>query len=102
MPAPTGKTARPPVTIAVRMVIAPDGRFEGESVSGDFTVDFRGSPPPAEYNVETFSGSIVNCFGPKAQEEEYGPGARLTFREGAGTGRVDIDTKSGDVRICAR
>lgn len=81
---------------------APDGRFEGESVSGDFIVDFRGSPPPAEYNVETFSGSIVNCFGPKAQEEEFGPGARLTFREGAGTGRVDIDTKSGDVRICAR
>lgn len=81
---------------------APDGRFEGESVSGDFLVDFRGPPPPAEYDVETFSGSIVNCFGPKAHEEEYGPGARLTFREGAGTGRVSVDTKSGDVRICAR
>lgn len=28
-----------------------DGRFEAESVSGDFTVDFRGAAPPAEYDV---------------------------------------------------
>lgn len=82
--------------------LAADGRFEGESVSGDFTMDFRGAAPPAEYDVETFSGSISNCFGPKPHEPEYGPGARLNFREGAGTGRVSIDTKSGDVRICAR
>lgn len=79
-----------------------DGRFEGESVSGDFTVDFRGAAPPAEYDVQSFSGSIENCFGPKAQEPEYGPGSRLTFRQGAGTARVSIDTKSGDVRVCAR
>lgn len=88
--------------VRVSGAFAPDGRFEGESVSGDFTVDFRGAPPPAQYDLETFSGSIANCFGPKAQEEDYGPGMRLTFREGAGTGRVSIDTKSGDVRICAR
>lgn len=81
---------------------AADGRFEGESVSGDFGIDFRGSAPPAEYDIETFSGEIRNCFGPKAVEPEFGPGNRLTFREGAGTGRVSIDTKSGDVRICAR
>lgn len=86
----------------VTSAFAPDGRFEGESVSGDFSVDFRGPTPPAEYDLETFSGSISNCFGPKAQEPEYGPGARLTFREGAGTGRVSIDTKSGDLRLCAR
>jgi hypothetical protein len=86
----------------VAAALATDGRFEAESVSGDVTVDFRGAAPPAEYDVETFSGSIRNCFGPKAQEPEYGPGSRLTFRQGAGTARVSVDTKSGDVRLCAR
>lgn len=82
--------------------LANDGRFEAESVSGDVVIDFRGKAPPAEFDVETLSGEIANCFGPKAVEPKYGPGSRLTYREGAGTAQVRVDTKSGDVRICTR
>ena len=51
--------------------------------------------------MQTFSGEIRNCFGPKPVEEEYGPGSRLNFRSGKGGGRLHIDSKSGDVSLCA-
>jgi hypothetical protein len=80
--------------------LSADGRFEAESVSGDLSVTFSGPPPPAEYDLQSFSGDLKTCFGPKAAHEGYGPGSRLSFREGTGTARVRVDTKSGDVSIC--
>jgi len=77
-----------------------DGRFEAESVSGDFTVHFTGGTPQASYDLESFSGELSTCFGPKATHESHGPGSRLVFKEGAGTAQVRIDTKSGDVTLC--
>jgi len=50
--------------------------------------------------VQSFSGDIRNCFGPKPVEEQYGPGSRLNFRNGKGGAHVHIDTKSGDVALC--
>lgn len=83
--------------------LTPDARLDLESVSGDLRVQFNGSaPPPAEYNIESFSGSIHNCFGPKPIEERFGPGTRLDYREGAGTARVRADTHSGDVSLCTK
>lgn len=79
-----------------------DGRFEAESVSGDVGITFTGKAPPAEYEVETLSGEIRNCFGPKPEEPKYGPGSKWMHREGAGSAQVRIDTKSGDVRVCTR
>lgn len=79
-----------------------DGRLEAESVSGDVGVTFAGKAPPAEYDVETLSGDVRNCFGPKPVEPKYGPGTKWNYREGAGTAQVRVDTKSGDVRICTR
>jgi DUF4097 and DUF4098 domain-containing protein YvlB len=81
--------------------LASDGSLEAESVSGDFIVEFTGAPPPADYDIETFSGDVTTCFGRKATHEGYGPGSRLNFRDGAGTARIRIDTKSGDVSLCA-
>ncbi len=79
--------------------LAPSGQLEATSVSGDLGVHFT-ALPDADIDVQTFSGEISNCFGPKPVEQQYGPGNRLSFRSGKGGGRVHIDTKSGDVALC--
>jgi DUF4097 and DUF4098 domain-containing protein YvlB len=80
--------------------LAADGQVEGESVSGNLTLNFAGAPA-ADFDVQTLSGGISNCFGPKPQETRYGPGSRLEFKNGDGHARVHIETKSGDVHLCA-
>ncbi len=79
--------------------LAASGQLEATSVSGDLGIQF-GALPDADIDVQTFSGDIRNCFGPKPAEQEYGPGSRLNFRNGKGGGHVHIDTKSGDVELC--
>ena len=79
--------------------LAASGQFEATSVSGDLGVHFT-ALPDADIDVQTFSGDITNCFGPKPVEQKYGPGSRLNFRNGKGGGHVHIDTKSGDVELC--
>jgi len=85
----------------IRVALAPDARLEGESVSGDLTFNFAGEPAGST-DVQTFSGSIENCFGPKPVESRYGPGSRLSFKNGDGRGQIHIDTKSGDVKLCVQ
>ena len=79
--------------------LAGTGQFEATSVSGDIGVHFS-ALPDADIDVQTFSGDINNCFGPKPVEQQYGPGSRLNFRNGKGGGHLHIDTKSGDVELC--
>jgi DUF4097 and DUF4098 domain-containing protein YvlB len=88
--------------LAMTSGLAPDGRFEAESVSGDLRVDFSGGLPPAEYEISSLSGDLSTCDGRKGVGPSVGPGSRLTFRQGAATARVHIDTKSGDVALCGR
>lgn len=80
--------------------LAASGQLSADSVSGDVGVQL-GAVPDADIDVQAFSGEIHNCFGPKAVEEQYGPGSRLNFRSGKGDGRIQIDSKSGDVTLCA-
>jgi len=83
------------------LALAPDGQIESESVSGDISLKFAAAPA-AEFDVQSFSGDIRNCFGPKPTESRYGPGSRLEFKNGDGRARVRVNTKSGDVRLCAK
>ena len=85
--------------LKVDLALLPDGQIEGESVSGDVSLNFA-AEPAAEFDVQSFSGAIKNCFGPKPLPSGYGPGSRLTF--GEGRGRVRINTKNGDVRLCVK
>ncbi len=89
-------------TFTITTGLTADGRFEAESVSGDFMIHFAGGVPPAEYDLQAFSGDLTACFGPKSEHEHWGPGSRLSFKEGAGTARVRVDTKSGDVTLCTK
>ncbi len=86
----------------IRAALAGQGLLEGQSVSGDFTIDFTGGPPAGEYELHTFSGDLKTCFGHKATHENYGPGSRLSFRQGEGGAQIRIDTHSGDVSLCAQ
>jgi Putative adhesin len=81
------------------LALTPDGQLESESVSGDVSFKFA-TEPAAEFDVQSFSGDIRNCFGPKAVESKYGPGSRLSFKNGEGRGHVRINTKSGEVHLC--
>jgi hypothetical protein len=81
--------------------LAEEGQIEAESVSGGQRFNFA-SIPGADFDVQSFSGDISNCFGPKPLQSRYGPGSRLAFKSGDGKGRVQIETKSGDVRLCAK
>lgn len=87
--------------LTAALALAPDGQIESESVSGDVSLKFA-SAPAAEFDVQSFSGDINNCFGPKPVEAHYGPGSRLEFKNGEGHAHVRINTKSGDVRLCAK
>ncbi len=76
------------------------GRFSAETVNGDVEADFAGVFS-AKVDVDTFNGSIRNCFGHKAQRtSKYAPGYELSFSEGSGNSRVEISTMNGSVNIC--
>jgi hypothetical protein len=86
--------------VTAKLTLGADAQLDGESVSGSLTFDF-GSDPKAQFDVQSFSGEIQSCFGPAPEKPRYGPGSRLSFDTGGGHGRVHIDTKSGDVKLCA-
>lgn len=54
----------------------------------------------ADFEVSTFSGRVVNDFGPQAQRtSRYTPGRELRFSTGDGSARVVAKTFSGNVRL---
>jgi len=80
--------------------LASDARVEAESVSGNVRLRL-GKPVNGQFDLETFSGSIDNCFGPKAERKsKYAPGRELRFTQGEGGARVSADTMSGDIELC--
>lgn len=77
-------------------------RAEIETVSGGVMLKLK-PPVNAEFDVESFSGAIENCFGHEAQRKsKYAPGSELRFTQGGGGASVRIGTLSGDVSFCDR
>jgi Putative adhesin len=87
--------------LSASLAVGSEAQIEGESVSGDVTLDFA-VMPAADFDIQTLSGRIDDCFGPKPTESRHGPGARLTFKSGETRANVRIVTKSGDVRMCVK
>jgi DUF4097 and DUF4098 domain-containing protein YvlB len=81
--------------------LAGNGRLDAKTMSG--TVDLRlPAATAADFDVTTFSGDIVNEFGPEARRaSEYGPGKELSFSTGAGA-RVVAKSFSGSVHLRKR
>jgi hypothetical protein len=76
------------------------GRFAAETVNGDLDIEFVGDVS-ARIEIETFNGSIRNCFGPEPERtSKYTPGLELSFTAGNGDGRVEMSTMNGDISIC--
>ena len=73
-----------------------------ESVSGTVTLKIK-PPVNADFDIESFSGSIENCFGQKPRDtSKYTPGSELNFTQGKGGARVELETLSGEITICDR
>ena len=84
--------------------IAPSSSMAASSISKPSTVSvdliFKGDVS-ARFDIETFNGSIRNCFGPKPERSnQYGPGRELKFSEGSGNSRVTIRTLNGGMTLC--
>jgi DUF4097 and DUF4098 domain-containing protein YvlB len=88
--------------VALEGPLARDARVDAETISGELVLDFA-KPLNAEFEIESFTGDIDNCFGPKAESKsEHGPGSELNFKEGAGSARVRVQSMSGEIKLCAR
>jgi DUF4097 and DUF4098 domain-containing protein YvlB len=84
--------------VMASLAMSDDAQIDGQSVSGDISLKFA-TMPAADFDVQTLSGDIENCFGPKP-ESRHGAGSRWEFRNGDSGARVQISTKSGDVKLC--
>jgi len=84
-------------------------RFEG-SPSTDSSIDLEchsgtvtlllPEDVSADFEVETFSGSINNDFGPEARRtDEYAPGKELNFTTGSGDAQISVSSFSGTVNL---
>ena len=88
--------------LVLAMRLAGDGRFDAETISGDVRLNLVGDVE-AEYDISTFSGDILNCFGPTpVSSSEYTPGKELRFSEGKASARVRIKSLNGDINLCRK
>lgn len=89
------------ITVSAR--IGSDTRLDAMATSGDIDLDFAGSAA-GDYRLETFSGSLDACFGPRRnnanRDSRFGPGDALRFTEGNSGARIEVRTHSGDIRVC--
>ena len=88
--------------VRVQGTLADDGRIEAEAINGSLDLKLAGKVS-AQFDIESFNGSINNCFGPKAQRaRDYGPGVVLRFSEGGEDvdARVRLKTLNGEIDLC--
>lgn len=76
--------------------------FNIQSHSGDVELRLP-ADVGADFEVSTFSGAILNDFGPDGRRPEgRGPGRELRFTAGGGGGTVAIRSFSGNVKLLRR
>lgn len=81
--------------------LSPRGRLEAGSHTGDVILELD-STANVTVEANTFSGRIANALGSPARRSGHGLGSELAFRLGNGSGRVVVETFSGDVTIRPR
>lgn len=83
--------------IELRTTLAPNGRLNAESLSGELSVVLPKSTS-AQLRASSFSGSIKSDAG-EVEKEEFGPGSSLSTTLGNGDGEVRLESFSGTVRL---
>jgi DUF4097 and DUF4098 domain-containing protein YvlB len=74
-------------------------RFDIESMSGTVELVVP-EGVNADFEIETYSGSIKNTFGPAPERTDtYGPGRELNFTSGSGGARISVESFSGNVKL---
>ena len=82
--------------------LAPSIRCEGHTISGDLIFNIN-SDVSAEFTFESLSGDLETEFNVDTRHEKrFGPGKNLEFNLGGGSGRVQLETLSGDVELNKR
>lgn len=83
-------------------VLRPDAVFSLGCQSGDIRLELEGEVN-AEFDLETFSGSIRSDFGPEPRKRDrWLPGSELYFSVGEGRAQVEIESFSGDIQLQKR
>ena len=77
--------------------LAAGGSIGIDSMSGDVQLQLPANTS-ASLHASSFSGDLRSDFG-TPKEPEHGPGSSLDVRLGAGAGKVNIETFSGDLRV---
>ena len=77
--------------------LASDGKLGIDSMSGNVQLQLPNGTS-ATVHASSFSGDLRSDFG-TAQKSEHGPGSKLDARLGSGSGAIDVQTFSGDLRI---
>ena len=77
--------------------LATGGSIGIDSMSGDVQLQLPENTS-ASLHASSFSGDLRSDFG-TPKEPEHGPGSSLDVRLGAGAGKVNIETFSGDLRV---
>jgi DUF4097 and DUF4098 domain-containing protein YvlB len=77
--------------------LAPNGTFDVDSMSGDVQLQIPANTS-ANIHANTFSGDLRTDFG-TVKKVEHGPGSELQATVGAGNGKINVETFSGDLRI---
>lgn len=75
-----------------------DGEFEFENFSGSVVLTLP-ADVSADFEAETFSGSIRSDFGGREDKEEFGPGASMDATYGNGDADITVSTFSGSIRV---
>ena len=77
--------------------LADGGNMSIDSMSGNVTLQFQ-HPLSANIHASTFSGNLHSDFGTPTRPE-HGPGNTLDTVAGSGSGKIHIETFSGDLKI---
>jgi hypothetical protein len=77
--------------------LAAGGSIGIDSMSGDVQLQLPANTS-ASLHASSFSGDLRSDFG-TPKEPEHGPGSSLDVRLGAGAGKINIETFSGDLRV---
>ncbi|NMW24244.1 DUF4097 family beta strand repeat protein, partial [Rhodanobacter denitrificans] len=77
--------------------LATGGSIGIDSMSGDVQLQLPENTS-ASLHASSFSGDLRSDFG-TPKEPEHGPGSSLDVRLGAGAGKINIETFSGDLRV---